>query len=109
RRGNLEGEVVHVAPVPVLTRFERLDDRVGGLVKVACRVSAGRVVATADVSALGAAAQVNPMTAGAEALDTAVAARRDVEDLIQVGTSLGHAPGVADPSGGWVPAGEEAC
>src|SRR5205807_657239 len=59
--GQLEGGLVDVAPVPVLARLERPDDRVARCQEVAGGVPAGRVVAAADVAALLADAEVDPV------------------------------------------------
>src|SRR3954466_7242663 len=72
----LEEDVVDVAPEPVLTRFERLHQRVAGTPGVGGGVLVGRRVAAPDVPALDTAAQVHPAPAGRQALDAAVAARR---------------------------------
>ena len=58
--GDLERDLVHVAPVPVLARLERADDRVAALGRVGARVAVRRAVAAADLSALAAEAQVHP-------------------------------------------------
>src|SRR5262245_34078196 len=77
---DLEADDVHVAPVPLLARLERLDERVGGGVEMGGGVLVRRAVAAADVAALGAAPQVDPAGAHGEALHASVAARRHVGD-----------------------------
>src|SRR5690242_17088993 len=65
-----------VVPEPVLTRLETLHDWVAGGLPVRGGVLRWRGVAAADVSALGAAAQVNPPPADGVALDAAGPAGR---------------------------------
>ena len=62
-RRRLEEQLVHVAPAPVLARFEAANDRVLLSVKVLGGVLARRVVATADVAAGEAEAEVHPCVA----------------------------------------------
>ena len=69
--------VAVVIPVPVLARFEGPDHRMPRAAPMCRRVPRGRVVATADVTAPGAAPQVHPPPAGCLAFDTARAARGD--------------------------------
>jgi hypothetical protein len=74
--GTLEVLLRRVVPEPVLARLVALDDRVllgSGMV---ARMLGWRRVATADVAALRAAAQVEPPTAGGQALDAPRAAWR---------------------------------
>jgi hypothetical protein len=52
--------LVGVAPEPVLARLEAADERMSGLSGMPTRVLGRGGVATADVSALGTAAQVQP-------------------------------------------------
>jgi amidase len=47
----LERDVVEVAPVPVLARFVRSDDRMPGQAEVRCRVPPRRVVTASYVTA----------------------------------------------------------
>src|SRR6266567_7666994 len=74
--GRLEIDLVDVAPDPVLALFEGLDDRVIGGLEVLGRVAVGRLVAAAYVSAGATEAQVDPATAGFEALLATVGAGR---------------------------------
>ena len=77
-------DLVDVAPVPVLAGFERLDERVSGLVEVSRGVLPGRLVTAADVTALRAPAEVNPPPAREKAFDAAVAAGLDVGNEVQM-------------------------
>jgi len=75
QRGPLEELLRLVVPEPVLARLVALDDRVSASSGVAtCMLRWGRV-ATADVAAVRAAAQVEPPAAGREAFDAARPAR----------------------------------
>jgi hypothetical protein len=69
----------------VLTRLERLDDRVMGLVEVLCRVLVFRSVAASDVPADEAQAQVHPGITCFQTILAALRAGDDVSDLIEVG------------------------
>jgi hypothetical protein len=86
----LEGQLVDVAPVPVLSRLIGLQHWVVRLVKVGGRMFAGRAVTTADVRALGAPAQVHPVPMSGKAFDAAVAARLSGQDAPQMSTSRRH-------------------
>src|SRR5262245_46495729 len=63
-----ERELVDVAPGPVLSGFQRADDRVGARADMCCCVAVRRVVAAPDVAAGEADAQVEPSAARAEAV-----------------------------------------
>jgi hypothetical protein len=65
-----------VIPEPVLAGLVAPDDRMSRIVGVMARVLRWRRVATADVTARSAAAQVEPPAARGEALAAARAARR---------------------------------
>jgi hypothetical protein len=80
-----EGDLVHVAPRPVLARFERGDDRVVTGRGVFGGVLVGGGVAAADVTAGAANPQMNPPTADAKAVLAALELIRGVDlDLIEV-------------------------
>jgi hypothetical protein len=64
-----------VVPEPVLPRLEALDYRVPGLPRMVRCVLRGRGVATTDMSALRATAQVQPPAIAREAFRTACAVR----------------------------------
>lgn len=60
---------------PVLTGFEALDHRMSRGVVVSGRMLAGRIVATADVSAFCASPEMQPPIAGLKTFDTTSTAR----------------------------------
>jgi hypothetical protein len=84
--------LVDVAPAPVFTRFERLDHRMVGRVKVLRRVFVFGAIATADMTAGEAPAQMKPLVAHCETflapvgrLRRRIARRFDVRaDLLHV-------------------------
>src|SRR6476469_7345624 len=63
-----ECDLVDVAPVPVLTRLERADDRVRRGVRMCAGVAVGRVVAAADVPAGQADPEMEPLAAHSQAI-----------------------------------------
>jgi hypothetical protein len=71
----LEHLLVGVIVEPRFARFEAGDDGVAGGVEMVGRVLAGGTVATADVTALGAASQVKPPPSAGETFDTTSSAR----------------------------------
>src|SRR6185295_3351160 len=81
------------APAPVLARLGRADDRMAGRGMVGGRVPAGRVVAAADVPALLAHAQVDPLHALREALLATGDLSRGVEvpDRLEMGAGRSRA------------------
>lgn len=101
----LEGEVVDVAVVPVLTGLVGLDQRMVRLPDVRSGVPIRRRVAAADVSALGAPAEVDPTGAHEQAFDAPVAARRDRLDVVEMGAVVRHALSLASASSRAVVAG----
>src|SRR5437667_8092901 len=82
--GRFEVDLVDVAPDPVLTLFEGLDDWVVGGLEVLGRVAVGRLVAAANVAAGAAESQVDPATAGLEALLATVGAGRHLAQCVEV-------------------------
>jgi predicted GNAT family acetyltransferase len=66
--GDVEGELVDVAPAPGLAGLERADDRMLPVVSVGGRVTVRRIVAAADVAAFEAKAQMEPLAAAAQAV-----------------------------------------
>src|SRR5213592_3853291 len=77
--------LVDVAPLPLLTWLEALDDWVSAAVVVFRGVLADRVVATSHVTTAHAKPQVNPPHSGLQALLAPVGShRRNVPDLIQM-------------------------
>ena len=79
-------DLVHVTPAPIFARLERLDDGVLGAVKMFGGVTVGRAVATSDVAAREAEAQVDPSSADLQAIFTALGGRDDLLDLFQMFT-----------------------
>jgi len=65
--GKFQVDLVHIAPRPGLTWFERADDRVPGGVEVFGRVTVPGVVAAADVAAGQANPEMDPAVAPLEA------------------------------------------
>jgi hypothetical protein len=82
--GEFEHDLVHVAPAPVLTRFERADDRVARGVEVLRGVLVLRGVTAAHVPAGQAEPQVDPPVSHRQALLAAVRAGCNVFDLIKM-------------------------
>src|SRR5438445_10039634 len=76
RRHRLEHQIVDVAESPIFTRLEGADDRVLRRVEVLCPVFIRRVVATADVSAREAEAEVDPLGADLQAFFAALRSLR---------------------------------
>jgi hypothetical protein len=73
--------LIDVAPAPVFSGLEGLDDGVLRLMEMLGGVLVGRAVATADVSADEAEAKVNPLSADLEAVFAAVGRWGDVANL----------------------------
>src|SRR5262245_39474001 len=113
RVGFSDFRLVDVAPAPVLSWFEGLDDRVPRVLEVLGCVPVRRGVAAADVAAAEAQAQVDPVGAHREAFLATLGARGDLADLSQVRILVrGHEPSTialrpAAPDGGgfsaWAP------
>ena len=77
--GKHEGELVHVAPEPVLVRLDRADDGMPGPSRMRRRMPVRRVVAAADPAAARAEAEVDPPAV-------------DRETVLAPGDLLGHVP-----------------
>src|SRR4051812_34658022 len=73
--------IVNVAVAPLLARLERLDDGMLCLMKVLRRMLVLRTVATADVPARHAEAQVNPRVPDLQTILAPARARRDLVNL----------------------------
>jgi hypothetical protein len=87
----LHGNLIDEAPQPVLTRFERLHDRVRGGVEVLGRVLVLRGIATTDVAANAAEPQMDPGIANLQALFAPLRRPwRNVANLVEVGTRGAH-------------------
>src|SRR2546430_9505482 len=77
----LQGDLVDVAPPPILFRLERLDDRVLRLAEVFGGVFVLRIVAAADVPTREAQTQMHPLIAGLQTIFASVGARGYFADL----------------------------
>ncbi len=88
--GEVEHNLVDVAPAPAFRRIVALDDRVARGVEVRPCVPIGRIVAATNVTASPAEAQVNPRGAGSQAFLAAEGARRYVADGAFMGALVGH-------------------
>jgi SNF family Na+-dependent transporter len=82
--------LVDIAPAPVFSGFERLNNRMMNLVKVFSRVLVLRAVATSDVAAAEAEAQMNPGVAHFKAFFTAFAAGLHFFDFAEMSALVGH-------------------
>ena len=93
RGAQLQHQLIHVAPAPLLTRLHRTDDRMIAGTVVGCGMTPWRVIAATDVAACLAHAQMHPMPTGGQALLTARYLLGRVEDLNRVEMSAnGHRP-----------------
>src|SRR5262245_45628442 len=98
-RADDEGDLVEVAPRPVLARLHGLDDGVVRGRGVLARVPVGRRVAAADLSTRHAHPEVYPAATGAEAFRAPLGAGRfDGADLIEVRACCAHASIIPKPS-----------
>ena len=93
-----EPELIRIAPEPLLTGFERADERMLRGAEVFGRVPTRRIIAAADVSAGLAHPKVDPGAASFQALHTAVATWGYIADLVQVRAIAWH--GNSPPRGG---------
>ena len=90
RRLELEPDLVDEAPAPVLTGLRRAGDRMADLGRVCARMSVRRRVATADLAAALAHAQVKPAAADLQALLAAGDRRRKLRDRDLVEMAAGR-------------------
>jgi len=90
RSSRLEEQLVDVAPGPVLTRLEGLDNRVVGGVEMPGGVLILRIVTAADVSTGETEAQVHPAISNFQTVLTSIGARRDLAYLVEVATLFCH-------------------
>jgi hypothetical protein len=86
----IKHDFVHVTPTPVFRRIVAFDDRMCGGAKMLGRMSVRRVVATADVTAGPADAQVNPGRTDLQTFLAAFRTRSDVADRIEMRAGLCH-------------------
>jgi len=80
----VEHHFVDIAPTPLFTGLERLDDRMIRRAKMFGRVFVFRRIATADVPADHAESQVYPCVANLQAVFTAIGAGCYFADLIEM-------------------------
>ncbi len=87
----LEQQIIGIAVVPVLARFERSDYWMGSRFVVGGGVPSRGVVATSDVATLLTDAQMHPVAASrGDALHTTGSGWFDISDLVQVRTGRDH-------------------
>ena len=87
----LKHQIVDVAVVPILARFEGPDDRMADLSIMGGGVPQRRLVAAADMPSDLAHAEMDPIPAAeGEAVDAPVAGGHNVLDLIKMRTDIGH-------------------
>src|SRR3954470_23196072 len=79
--GDAHRDLVDEAPRPVLARLERAHDRMAVGARVLAGMAARRAVAAADVAALQADPQVDPLAAARQAVLAAVDGLGQLEDL----------------------------
>src|SRR5690348_25046 len=79
-----ENDLIDVAPPPVLSGFDGLDERMPRGVKMLGCVAVLRVIATADMSACQAQSKVHPPVAGLQTLLAALSRRSHLAHLIQM-------------------------
>jgi hypothetical protein len=92
RLTRLDLGVVDITPAPGFSWFVRLHDGVLGVVEVFGGVLIGRAVATADVTANQAHAEVDPFRAGLQTFFAAVSRRGDFLNLGEMLTFHGYHP-----------------
>src|SRR3984893_11255956 len=88
--GQIEPDLVDVAPAPAFRRVIAFDDRMPGHMKMLGGMTVRRVVATADVPAGPARPQVHPYRARLQAFLAPARARRHFPDGVFVQTCVGH-------------------
>src|ERR1700744_3926434 len=86
----IEHRLVDVAPAPAFRRIVAFDDRMRGGVEMLGGVFVGRIIATADMTAGAADAQMQPVATDLEAFLAAKRAWRDVANAGHVGAVLCH-------------------
>src|SRR5438309_479583 len=86
----LDYDLVDVAPAPVLTGLERLDDGVAGSMEMFGSVCVLRGVAAANVPANKTLAQVYPAISNFQAILATISARRNFSNLVEVRTIRCH-------------------
>ncbi len=97
--GELEYDLIDVAPAPVFTRLERLNNRVVGCVEMLGSMLILRGVATADMATDKALTQMYPCVSDFQAVLAAICARCDLSDLVEMCTLLCHQFSLPTPGG----------
>jgi hypothetical protein len=82
--GEIEFDLIHIAPAPAFARLDRFHDRVLHGVEVLCRVLVLGRIAAAYMAAYHALSQVNPSVPQFDALAAHPLGRFHVLNLIQV-------------------------
>ena len=86
----LEHDLVNVAPAPIFTGLEGLDNGMAGCMEMFGSMFVLRGVAAANVPANKALAQVYPGIANFQAILAAISTRRNVSNLVEVRTIRCH-------------------
>jgi len=87
--------LIDKAPAPILTRLDRLHDRMLRLMEMLGGMLVFRRIAAAHVAAGAAKAQMDPRVAHFEAFLAALGSRLDVAHLIEMCASTLHTPSVS--------------
>jgi hypothetical protein len=88
--GEVEKDLIDIAPSPPFWRIVAFDDRVSGCMKMLSGVAIRRVVATADVTACPTQSQMYPLRTGCQALLAAASTWRHIADYFFVAAFIGH-------------------
>ena len=94
----IEHQFINITPAPGFSRLKRFDNRMLSGAKVFGGVFVRRRVATADVAARHAEAQVQPGAATSQAVFTSFRTGRDRLDLIKMATFVSHNKVMINPS-----------
>ncbi|GJE22891.1 hypothetical protein JHFBIEKO_3349 [Methylobacterium mesophilicum] len=86
----IDHDRVDIAPAPAFRRVVSLDDGMPGRVKMGCRVTQGRLITAAHVTAGSTDSQVKPRAADPEAVLTASRARRHRLNVCTVPANWRH-------------------
>jgi len=87
---HLEHYLIDVAPAPILSRLEGLNNGMVGRVEMFCGMFVLRGIAAANMPAFQANAQVNPAITGLQTILTSLCAGRDIMNMVKVRTLLCH-------------------
>lgn len=100
----IKHDLIDIAPAPAFGRIVTFDDRMTGRVKVPRGVAMRRVVATADMAASSAEAQMHPWRANLQTLLAAKRTWRHIANCRLVKALVGHrGPPVYDTKIGLTP------